>query len=111
VFTSTMICESDLPNLLSMIFLPLALMGSEQMEHLMASEPVVFYEYYSKAGPRGINGYPMFFSFRSLNRAELNKVCDVYDKLRAFEEQLTCATSTTPNDDNGDSNTGSTEEE
>jgi len=30
----------------------------------------VIYEYISKAGPRSINGYPCFFSFRILNKAD-----------------------------------------
>ena len=30
----------------------------------------VIYEYYSKAGPRGINGYPIFYSFCILNKSD-----------------------------------------
>ena len=59
VFASLFVTD---PSLLSMIFLPLALMSKEHREEWLALEPSFVFEYYDKAGPRGINGYPIFWS-------------------------------------------------
>jgi hypothetical protein len=51
-------------------FMIIRLMSKEQLEELMAKEPVMFYEYYSKAGPLSINGMPSFFSINFLTKEE-----------------------------------------
>jgi hypothetical protein len=71
IFTSAQVKDN---SLLNMVFMPLALMGKEAMEQFAANEPFVIYEYIDKAGPRGINGYPSFFSFQYLTKGEWETV-------------------------------------
>lgn len=55
---------------IGLVFMILALMSKEQLEELKNKGVAHFYEYLSQAGPRSVNGYPCFFSFRSLTAAE-----------------------------------------
>lgn len=59
---------------LRMVFMPLALMGRDQLEELAKSDPALFYEHIDKAGPQSINGMPCFFSVRTLSRADWERV-------------------------------------
>lgn len=71
-------------RLLPSIFMTLGFMTSEQHEELISSGVVHFYEELSKAGPRGINGYPCFFSHRVLKRPEADRLQAELDRLEAF---------------------------
>jgi hypothetical protein len=46
----------------------------------------MLYEYNDKAGPRGINGYPMFTSCNIVSKADTKKFLEVYKK---YEEART----------------------
>lgn len=74
VFTSGNIKPGDL---LTMVFMPLAMMNPKQYERFLAKEPWALYEYYEKAMRMGVNGYPMFMSFSVLTREE-TKIVDVH---------------------------------
>lgn len=82
VFTSDMIRETDLSRSLTFVFFPLLFLEQKDKDELIADNAVVFYEYYDKAGLRGMNGYPIFMSFAYLTRDESNR-CNVF-----FEEYL-----------------------
>jgi hypothetical protein len=41
----------------------------------------IIYEYTSKAGPRGINGYPMFTSCQKLNKGDTEIMLRYYNEL------------------------------
>lgn len=47
-------------DILGAIFTPLMLMDEASQELLRAQEPMLFYAYLDKAGPRSVNGYPQF---------------------------------------------------
>lgn len=80
VFTSWQVPRHD-EHLLPTIFMPIVFGGN----NTFPTNTAHLYEYYSEAGPRGVNGYPCFFScgvltdddmrlFRPLmKRALLNK--------------------------------------
>lgn len=53
-------------RLLPMIFLPLAFMAPAERQKLINQDIAFFYEYYDKAGPQAVNGYPIFTSVRYL---------------------------------------------
>ncbi len=59
--------------------MPLAFMDKKQHEDFVEEKPFILYEYYDKAGPRIINGYPMFPSFSHLTEAKWEK-CREYLK-------------------------------
>lgn len=65
VFLSSMVREQ---RLLGSIFMPLLFLNSELALMNKWSEIDLLYEYLDKAGPRSINGYPMFTSYNYLNR-------------------------------------------
>ena len=80
VFFSTMLREID-KHLLTSIFMPVMFMDNIQIKQLEKDEVVGFYEYFEKALPRSINGYPMFMSMKSITKDDLEKVQELVEKL------------------------------
>lgn len=76
-------------HLLGSIFMPL-LFGA--LSHYENPEDIgMLYESLDKAGPRSINGYPVFSSMGVLNKADAQRVLDTIkhiEKTREDEEQL-----------------------
>ena len=81
VFFSTMLGKNDM-HLLSAVFIPVTFLDGPQIEQLRNDNVAAFYEYYDKAGPRSINGYPMFTSMRTITEVDLNKVAEKVDVFR-----------------------------
>lgn len=81
IFTSAHIATHD--NVLGLVFMPLAFMSAEDRETLR--DVGMAYEYLDKAGPRCINGYPMFFSVRLLSKEDTEKVFAI---IRAIDEAV-----------------------
>ena len=75
--------SSDMPR----VFVPLMLMGEEQIEELMTNPPGMIYEYIEKASPMGINGMPIFFSFRLLSQEDAKKVNKKYIQIKEAVEK------------------------
>lgn len=69
----------------SLVFMVLALMDSKQLDEFKKNvdEEKIFmvYEYMEKAGPRTINGMPMFMSFQSLNKPDTEKMLEYFHKI------------------------------
>lgn len=65
IFTSDMIAPED-QLLTTSIFLPLAMLTSEQREQMIAEKVSCFYAERSEALDRSVNGYPMFMGFGTL---------------------------------------------
>lgn len=82
IFTSMQVRDQcDLP----LVFMVLSLAGPETIEELKRDGIQVLYAYYSEAGPRGINGYPIFMSCSVLNGNEWNKIVKY---IKRIEETL-----------------------
>lgn len=64
-----------------MVFMPLALMGDEAMAKFAEQSPGMIYEHLDKAGPRSINGLPVFMSFQYLNVEDAKRVLQKCQKL------------------------------
>lgn len=62
-----------------MIFLPLMLAEGETLERIR--EAGMIYEYMDKAGPRSINGYPVFFSMKTLSKEDMNVMIGFMEEL------------------------------
>jgi hypothetical protein len=60
IFTNFHLRQHD-QDLLGMIFMPLILGAAS-----FAQDAWMVFEYYDQAGPRGVNGYPIFFSVRKI---------------------------------------------
>jgi hypothetical protein len=71
-----------------MVFLPIALMDPEHGAAMAASNPQLIFEYFDKAGPRSVNGYPQFFSVQTVPASEWDLLCDFMEKFQAAEEAV-----------------------
>ena len=60
----------------------------EARQKLVDSKPAVFFAYNKDAGPRSINGYPIFFSVEWVTEAEWLKIVQYLKKLEQFEKEL-----------------------
>ena len=77
------------PNDIPMVFLPLALIDEKTMKDWQKRGIVHVWEFYSKSGPRGINGYPFFTSCHPINSTDYKKVREIEAKMReALEVSL-----------------------
>lgn len=63
IFTTFHFNKHDIESgdMVGLVFMPLLLGGAS-----FAHDAWMLYEYYSEAGPRSINGYPIFFSMRKV---------------------------------------------
>lgn len=80
VFYSTMIREIE-GHLINSIFMPIVFMDKNQIDQLKKDKVAAFYEYMSEAGPRVINGYPIFASMKTITVEDLAKVQEIVAKL------------------------------
>lgn len=64
----------DHNNMTSMVFMPIALGAFAEWTEEEGKEIGMIYEYMDKAGPRSINGMPIFFSLSVINHADADKV-------------------------------------
>jgi hypothetical protein len=74
------------PDDLSRVFMSLNFLDEEQIKKFNADMPGMIYEYMENAGPRSINGMPMFMSFRVLNREDAKKVHEKYIQIKKAVE-------------------------
>lgn len=67
-------------HLLSMIFMPLALMDEETANGIGEKDPVAFYADMSKRLQRSINGYPIFGEVGMILRSEWERFAIFYNQ-------------------------------
>lgn len=76
--------ETDIP----LVFMPLGLMDGDEMDKFRAHDPALIYEYLEKAGPRSINGMPIFFSFQYLDKTELDQLIPIIKSMQTTREKM-----------------------
>jgi hypothetical protein len=81
IFTSWQVGQHDLA-LLPSIFMPLGLMDRSTKLKFLRDAPEMLYAPMSAAGPRGINGYPMFFEMSFVNKVDADRVWDEYQSVK-----------------------------
>lgn len=86
VFGSWMMPESDQKNLLSIVFMPLA-MGAK-----FPADTFHLYGYVRNSFPRSINGYPILHACYSLNKEESNRLRELCEALYNQEQSFVEAT-------------------
>ncbi len=86
VFTDRSIKQGD-EHLARSIFMVLMFMGPKHGAFLKEHCAMV-YEYMEEAGPRGVNGYPMFMSFKWLTREQYPKFVAYYEALMKAQEAV-----------------------
>lgn len=87
VFTHLQIRDFDKSHI-SMIFMPIAMGCFADCTKEYIDDIGLIYEYYDKAGPRGVNGYPCFFSMQILSKHDvLIPTAEECDKLLAEDNK------------------------
>lgn len=81
IFTSLQVRESD-TYLLSSIFMPLMFMDQEQIDKMKEHKAYMLYASMSDAGPRSINGYPIFMSMNYIDEEDCKKVFEKYEAMK-----------------------------
>jgi hypothetical protein len=89
IFTDRSIRNKDDLNLLSMIFMPLALMGKEGADQMIERKVSMVYEYLDRAGPRSVNGYPTFMSMKYLTEDEVQRLVPIFERYEKLQEEFT----------------------
>lgn len=72
-------------HLLSSVFMILAFASPTTAKEMADDGIVHLFEYIDKAGPRSINGYPMFMSAHMVNKEESEIIGEMVKKLNAAE--------------------------
>jgi hypothetical protein len=80
VFTLDQIAD---PSIANMVFMPLMFGAFSDCTKEYIEDIGMVYEYYNKAGPTAINGYPIFFSCAFINRHDAKIVWEKYQKIQA----------------------------
>lgn len=74
IFSSLSIPPGEADNLIHLIFMPLIFLTDEQREELIAKKPAVIFAHLKDAGPRAVNGYPIFMNMEVLGREEADQL-------------------------------------
>lgn len=80
---SNLSCSSEE---LLLVFMPFIFLDQEQKDEL--KDKVFVYEYISKAGPRSINGKPIFMSMNFLNETDYKTMMEEYKKYSKIREDF-----------------------
>ena len=83
IFTSNHVQEQ---NMVTMVFPILSFLDKKTLAKMQKDDVTLVYEYVDKAAPRGVNGYPMFFSCRFLTRGEATEMWGYYERMKAAKE-------------------------
>jgi hypothetical protein len=87
VFSDRHIPEHE-KHLISAVFMPLALGALSEYDQETTKQISMLYEYIDQAGPRGINGMPIFGSVRILWADEAEKMLKYFEEYKAIKEQF-----------------------
>ena len=80
--------SSEEKNLIPMIFLPLNFIDERQFRRLKSRKIVHAYEHLDRAGPRTVNGYPIFFSCKFLTRKDWKRVVRYIRRYKRMRERF-----------------------
>ena len=91
VFSSSWILEKypeeEHARITKMVFMPLAFMEKKEVEEYF-KDCAMIYEYLHKAGPRSVNGLPMFMSMGKITREEIEQLRDYLKRYLEMKEKL-----------------------
>ena len=69
-------------ELLGCVFLPISFMDDAAIKGMQEAKVGMIFEYLDKAGPRSVNGYPIFLSFQTATEEEAAKVWGYYGAIK-----------------------------
>jgi len=76
----------DQPSMAGSIFMPLVFLDKKQLKDLEEAKVNFMYEYLDKAGPRSVNGYPIFMTVNFLSTGETEKMFKYYEQFKKLAE-------------------------
>jgi hypothetical protein len=85
IFGSWMIPENQM-DMMIMVFMVLIFMDDITKKQMKRDNTFFFYEYYDKAGPRSINGYPTFMSCHILSGDDVKRIINKRNEIAALIE-------------------------
>jgi hypothetical protein len=88
VFTDQHISPGERPRIIGSVFLILVLGALKDYSEEAINDIGMIYEYYDKASPRSVNGYPMFFSCAILNSKDAAYVWKRYEEVKQLLEGI-----------------------
>lgn len=94
VFSDRHLQEDERLDMLTAIFMPLGLMGKGGWETLQSQNVRMFYEHLDKATGTAVNGYPTFFSMKTLTGEECDRMQPFINQLMAFRDGGTVSAET-----------------
>jgi len=74
-------------GMVRMVFLPLAFVDKDFSDRMKAANIVHIYEYVDKAGPRSVNGMPIFMSMNLLDETDAKDLHGRVDALAKFLDE------------------------
>lgn len=81
IFCSFQLPKDQLASLLPMVFMPIFFLDKETIKQWQADGIQHFYADMKYAGPRSINGYPIFTVMQGLNKEDGERLCTQYLKI------------------------------
>lgn len=87
IFTTAHVRQGD-EHLIGSIFMTLLFMNQKQRDEMQGKGVAVLYEYMSEAGPREMNGYPIFSSMRTMSQEEWGKVWEYHEKIKKALDEV-----------------------
>ena len=80
--------RSDEVQLAGSVFMALGLSSQEEREDMERRGVVYIYEYMAKAGPRSVNGLPMFMSHHEILKDEVEPLRQYVDDLLQKQDEF-----------------------
>lgn len=87
VFCSFFLRESE-QRMLGNIFMPLLFGALQDYSKEQIDDIGFICEYYREAGPRSINGYPIFMSCRFVNKSDAGKIQEKVETIRKMLQDI-----------------------
>jgi len=90
VFFASQVAEQDV---VSMVFMPLLFLSKEDAAKMEQEGVIDVYQYLDQAGPRCINGYPIFMSMCTITKPDKDKLIQYVDEYNRFQKAFADVTS------------------
>jgi len=86
IFSDRHLWESN-QYLFPSVFMVIALADQRFIDNMQHAEISFVYEYLKDSGPTAINGFPIFFTCRMLNKKDSEKMFKYYDKILEMKKK------------------------
>lgn len=85
VFTDRHLRENEIP-MLGQVFMPIIFMDPAEFKRI-SKDIGMIYEYNKEAGPRAINGLPLFMSCKFLSKEECTRIAPFIHEIHEFKQK------------------------